>query len=55
MKSQIGLALGIGIGRAVYEAIRFGSSNIDWIGTGVVAAFTLLVLLLVPTRWLAKA
>ena len=49
MKHKIGLALGIGLGRAVYECARRGFSSIDWTGVAFVAAISLLLLRFIPT------
>ena len=55
MKLKISLALGIGIGRAVYEAIRFGFGNIDWTGAAFVMVLSFLLILFIPIQRRAKA
>lgn len=54
MKSKIGMALGIGVGQAVYGCIRVGVDKIDWAGAAFIAVFSFLILLFIPARIFAK-
>lgn len=54
MTLKISLALGIGLGRAVYETMRFGFHNIDWTGAVFVAAVSFVLLLPFPIQRRAK-
>jgi len=52
MKLKLGIALGQGLGTAIYEALSHGVSGIDWPRAIFGAVVTFALLLLVPNRWL---
>jgi hypothetical protein len=54
MKTKIGMAIGLGIGRALYEGIRAGFDKIDWTGVFFIALLSFVLLLLVPKSILEK-
>jgi hypothetical protein len=47
-------ALGLGIGTAMYQAIRYGVEDIDWLRVAFVFVLGLVVTLLIPSRFLER-
>jgi hypothetical protein len=54
MKTKIGLAIGLGMGTTIYEAIRHGIGEIDWTKVVFITLVSALVLLFIPTRVFEK-
>lgn len=54
MKNRIQMALGLGVGMIIYELIKHGSVQIDWIRPLFVSAALFLIFLLLPRRWFEK-
>ena len=48
MKTKIGLAIGTGLGTAIYEAIKHGFGGIDWTRVVFVTLVSSFILLLIP-------
>ena len=51
MKNRILTALGVGAGTIIYELIKHGPAETDWMRGGFVAAISLMIFLLLPRRW----
>lgn len=54
MKNRMQTALGLGVGMIIYELIKHGSLQIDWIRPLFVSAVSFLIFLLLPRRWFEK-
>jgi high-affinity Fe2+/Pb2+ permease len=54
MKSKIGLIVGVGIGTALYQAIRYGFNDVDWSRAAFVSLFAAAIVLFLPRRWFEK-
>ena len=48
MKTKIGLAIGTGLGTAIYEAIKHGFGGIDWTRVVFVTLVSSFILFLIP-------
>ena len=48
MKRALSIAVGIGIGDAIYQTMRHGVHGIDWVKVGFMFAFSALLLAIVP-------
>jgi hypothetical protein len=55
MKIKLAMALGISVGTAAYQVIRYGASELDVARTLFIALIAFLVLLLIPNRWFEKS
>jgi hypothetical protein len=54
MRTRIQMALGLGFGIIVYELIKHGSLQIDWVRPVFVSAISFVLFLLLPRRWPEK-
>ena len=52
MKTRMAIALGTGVGTVVYQIARYGIAEVDWARAVFIAAGTLLVLFVIPRRWI---
>jgi hypothetical protein len=48
MKTKIGMALGSGLGTAIYEAIKHGFGGVDWTKVMFVTLVSGVIFLLIP-------
>ena len=48
------MAVGAGTGTALYQVMRYGLSDDDWERAVFIAAFSFLIFLLVPAKWLGS-
>ena len=55
MQLKLGFALGLALGTAMYQAIRYGVDGIDWPKVAFTFIFALIVALLIPRRFLEGA
>lgn len=55
MKLKLAMAVGIAVGTAAYQVIRYGVSELDVARSLFIALAGFLVLLLVPSRWFEKS
>lgn len=51
MRSRLLCAIGLGIGTATYQAIRYGVEDVDWTRVAFIFVVGLVVALLVPRRF----
>jgi hypothetical protein len=54
MRLKVTFALGLGLGTALYQAIRYGVDNIDWPRVAFIFALGFVVALLLPRRFLER-
>jgi hypothetical protein len=54
MMLKLAFALGLAIGTAIYQAIRYGVGDIDWTKVAFTFVFGLVVALLIPRRFLGR-
>jgi len=54
MKTKMITAVGLATGTIIYQALRHGMEQIDWVRVAVVLVISCLLLWLVPTRLLER-
>ena len=55
MKTKLRMAVGIGIGTAIYEAAQHGISGADWLRPVFVCVVSMVLLAALPRRWFERA